>query len=99
VSNHLWAAMASVNDRVGISERVQGSHPVAFSTKVKSSAVHLVPPPTPSLISRLMGKLWAWRKRGQERAELARMSQAELHDIGVLSANRWEEIHKPFWRK
>ena len=94
----MWAAMASVNDRVGISERVQGSQPVAFSTDVKS-AVHLVAPPKPSLISRLTGKLWAWRKRAQERAELARMSQAELHDIGVLSANRWEEIHKSFWLK
>ena len=56
-------------------------------------------PPTLSLISRLTGKLRTWRRRARERAELARMSQGELHDIGVLSANRWEEIHKPFWRE
>jgi uncharacterized protein YjiS (DUF1127 family) len=42
--------------------------------------------------------LRVWRRRGRERAELARMSEAELHDIGVTSAERWVEIHKPRWR-
>jgi len=27
------------------------------------------------------------------------MSDAELHDIGVSSTDRWAEINKPFWRK
>jgi uncharacterized protein YjiS (DUF1127 family) len=61
--------------------------------------VSLIAPPTLSLLSRLTGKLRTWRKRAQERAELAGMSQGELHDIGVLSADRWEETHKPFWRE
>jgi uncharacterized protein YjiS (DUF1127 family) len=39
-----------------------------------------------------------WRRRDRERAELARMSEAELHDIGVTSAERWAEVHKPRWR-
>jgi len=26
------------------------------------------------------------------------MSEAELHDIGVSSAERWAEINKPCWR-
>jgi uncharacterized protein YjiS (DUF1127 family) len=90
--------MASFNDRVGVSESAQGSQPVACSTGVKS-AVSLVAQPTLSLISCLTGRLRSWRRRAQERAELAQMSQAELHDIGVLSADRWEEINKPFWRE
>jgi uncharacterized protein YjiS (DUF1127 family) len=89
--------MASFYDRAGVSKGARGSQPVAFSTGVKS-AVGLVAPPTLSLIARLTGKLRTWRKRAQERAELAQMSQCELHDISVLSADRWAEIHKPFWR-
>ena len=85
--------MANFYDRVGVSERAQGSPRVAFST-----AVSLVALPTLSLISRLMGKLGTGRRRAQERMELARMSQAELHDIGASSTDRWAEIHKPFWR-
>jgi uncharacterized protein YjiS (DUF1127 family) len=90
--------MASFYDRAGIRESAQGSQPVAFSTGVKS-ALSLVAPTTLSLISRLTGKLGTWRKRAQERAELAGMSQGELHDIGMSSTDRWAEIHKPFWRR
>jgi uncharacterized protein YjiS (DUF1127 family) len=39
-----------------------------------------------------------WRQRDRDRAELARLSEGELHDIGVTSAERWAEINKPFWR-
>jgi uncharacterized protein YjiS (DUF1127 family) len=42
--------------------------------------------------------LLVWRRRERERGELARMSEMELHDIGVTSAERWAEINKPFWR-
>jgi len=39
-----------------------------------------------------------WRQRARERAELARMSEYELKDIGLGNcAARWE-INKPFWR-
>ena len=48
--------------------------------------------------ARWRGALQLWRRRERERAELARMSEAELHDIGVTSAERWAEIHKPCWR-
>ena len=34
----------------------------------------------------------------RERGQLARMSEAELHDIGVTPAERWAEINKPRWR-
>ena len=69
-------------------ESAQGSRRAALSTDT-----------TPSQMSRLMSKLRTWRQRERERAELARMSQAELHDIGVSSADHWAEISKPFWRK
>ena len=39
-----------------------------------------------------------WRRRDRERDQLARMSAAELHDIGVTPAERWAEINKPCWR-
>ena len=39
-----------------------------------------------------------WRQRDRERGALARMSEAELHDIGVTPAERWTEINKPCWR-
>ena len=90
--------MAGFYNRVGVSESAQGSRPVAFSTGAKS-ALLLMAQHTLSLTSRLTGKLSAWRRRAQERAELARMSQAELRDIGVSSSEHWMEISKPFWRK
>ena len=89
--------MASLNDHSGVSESAQVSRLVAFSTDLKSAA--RIASYTQFLISRLTGKLRTWRQRGRERAELARMSQAELHDIGVSSSEHWAEISKPFWRK
>src|SRR5579863_10051243 len=48
--------------------------------------------------ARWRGALQVWRRRERERGELARMSEAELHDIGISSAERWAEINKPCWR-
>lgn len=48
--------------------------------------------------ARWRSALQAWRRRERERGELARMSEADLHDIGVTSAERWAEINKPCWR-
>ena len=48
--------------------------------------------------ARWRGALQEWRRRDRDRVQLARMSEAELHDIGVTSAERWAEINKPFWR-
>jgi uncharacterized protein YjiS (DUF1127 family) len=47
---------------------------------------------------RWRGAMQLWRRRERERGQLARMSEAELHDIGVTSAERWAEINKPCWR-
>ncbi len=39
-----------------------------------------------------------WRRRARGRAELARMSERELHDIGLSRAAADHEVGKPFWR-
>jgi len=39
-----------------------------------------------------------WMKRRAERAELARLDDRELRDIGVSRATVYAEIRKPFWR-
>jgi uncharacterized protein YjiS (DUF1127 family) len=90
--------MAKSNYHAEIGENARGSRPVVFLTDIKSVAL-LIASSTLTLISRLTGVLRAWRRRALERAELAQMSQGELHDIGVSSADHWTETHKPFWRK
>ena len=39
-----------------------------------------------------------WRDRARHRTEVARMSDREIHDIGVSRAQLWREVTKPFWR-
>ena len=39
-----------------------------------------------------------WRRRSRERAELARLDDRMLRDIGVTRCDVWREINKPFWR-
>ena len=59
---------------------------------------HIAVGPTSPSFARWRGALQLWRRRERERGDLARMSEAELHDIGVTSAERWAEIYKPCWR-
>jgi uncharacterized protein YjiS (DUF1127 family) len=60
---------------------------------------HIAHGPSPPSFVRWLEALQVWRRRDRERAELARMSEAELHDIGVTSAERWAEINKRCWRE
>ncbi len=53
---------------------------------------------TSARISHWRSELQSWRRRARERDELARMSDGELHDIGVAPSERLMEINKPFWR-
>jgi uncharacterized protein YjiS (DUF1127 family) len=46
----------------------------------------------------LLDTLRLWRRRARERAELARFSERELHDIGLSTADALQEISKPVWR-
>ena len=53
---------------------------------------------SPPQFAHWRSELQSWRQRARERGELARMSDGELHDIGISSAERWSEINKPCWR-
>ena len=59
---------------------------------------HIALGPSSPGFERWRGAMRLWRRRDRERDQLARMSEAELHDIGVTPAERWAEISKPCWR-
>jgi len=42
--------------------------------------------------------LQQWGRRRRERAELARLDDRMLRDIGITRGDVWREINKPFWR-
>ena len=46
-------------------------------------------------LSRIFATLRKWR----ERAELARLDDRMLRDIGITRGDVWGEINKPFWRQ
>jgi uncharacterized protein YjiS (DUF1127 family) len=39
-----------------------------------------------------------WQQRSRERAELRRLDDRMLRDIGITRGDVWQEINKPFWR-
>jgi uncharacterized protein YjiS (DUF1127 family) len=39
-----------------------------------------------------------WRDRQQQRRELARWSERDLHDVGLSRSDIAFEAEKPFWR-
>ena len=53
---------------------------------------------SPSAVSRLMARLRLWRRRARERSQLARLSERDLHDIGMSRGTVSAELQKPFWR-
>ena len=53
------------------------------------SAVHFHP----------LATLRQWRRRAHERRELAGLSEATLHDIGVSRAEAAYLASKPFWKE
>jgi uncharacterized protein YjiS (DUF1127 family) len=50
------------------------------------------------LLSRLTANLRQWRRRIDERAALARLTQRELADFGASTADVYRELATPFWR-
>lgn len=52
-----------------------------------------------SFFSRLAQRIALWRRRNRERAQLARFTELELHDVGLSRAIQEIEAHKPFWRE
>ena len=49
-------------------------------------------------LSQLSETLHLWRHRYEERRELAKWSDRDLHDIGLSWADVAYEAEKPFWR-
>ncbi len=56
------------------------------------------PPPSPSLVDRLLSLMAEWRRRARSRAELAALCQHQLRDIGLSPAERARECAKRFWQ-
>jgi uncharacterized protein YjiS (DUF1127 family) len=54
--------------------------------------------PSGSSLALLWETLKLWRRRAEERDELARMDERSLHDIGLSRGAVYAELHKPFWR-
>jgi uncharacterized protein YjiS (DUF1127 family) len=65
---------------------------------LRTALPHIAVGPSSPSFAGWRSTLQLWCRRERERGELARMSEAELHDIGVTSADRWTEINKPWWR-
>ena len=74
------------------------AHQVAQEAIMRIASLHFAFEMSPPRLAQWRSELQSWRRRARERGELARMSDGELHDIGVSSAERWSEINKPCWR-
>jgi uncharacterized protein YjiS (DUF1127 family) len=49
-------------------------------------------------LARVLRTFRTWHDRSVQRAELARWTDYELHDIGLSHSTIAKEINKPFWR-
>ncbi len=47
---------------------------------------------------RVISTLSTWQRRIASRNELARLDARMLADAGITEAQRYQEMHKPFWR-
>jgi uncharacterized protein YjiS (DUF1127 family) len=52
----------------------------------------------PGIWTELRETLRVWRQRYQERQELARWTDRDLHDVGLSWSDIAHEVDKPFWR-
>ena len=50
-------------------------------------------------LARLWATLSRWRRLVRERAQLAEMTERELHDLGLSHGDIYAELRKPFWRE
>jgi uncharacterized protein YjiS (DUF1127 family) len=66
------------------------SHPLPSLSTLRVAALSLI---------QGAGDLAAtWRRRARERTQLARLSDHDLHDIGLNRVDVYRETSKPFWR-
>ncbi|MBB2496665.1 DUF1127 domain-containing protein [Aquipseudomonas ullengensis] len=47
---------------------------------------------------RVIASLLLWNQRARTRRQLAQLDDRQLGDIGISTAERMEEVSKPFWR-
>jgi uncharacterized protein YjiS (DUF1127 family) len=52
----------------------------------------------PGLFARAATTLRRWLRNARERQELALLSERELRDIRLSTADVWHETRQPFWR-
>jgi uncharacterized protein YjiS (DUF1127 family) len=50
------------------------------------------------LLSRIGEVLHTWRERHEQRSELTRWSERDIHDAGLSRGDVLYEASKPFWR-
>jgi uncharacterized protein YjiS (DUF1127 family) len=43
--------------------------------------------------------LRTWIQRSRSRQQLGRLTERDLHDVGLSRSDQLYEIEKPFWRK
>ncbi|MCJ8170489.1 DUF1127 domain-containing protein [Atopomonas sediminilitoris] len=46
----------------------------------------------------LIGTVLLWQRRLNTRAQLSRLTESQLCDIGLTPMQRQQEVIKPFWR-
>jgi uncharacterized protein YjiS (DUF1127 family) len=52
----------------------------------------------PRAYARALDEIRLWQRRAQQRRELARWTDRDLHDVGVSWSTVATEVSKPFWR-
>ncbi|KTT35021.1 hypothetical protein SB5_23200 [Pseudomonas oryzihabitans] len=64
-----------------------------------SSSLYQAEPSTRvPFVLRVLSTLSTWQRRIASRNELARLDTRMLADAGITEAQRYQEMHKPFWR-
>jgi uncharacterized protein YjiS (DUF1127 family) len=73
-------------------------HPPLTNCQALPLHSDIAAPPRPGLFARLHATLQLWHRQARERQELTLLSDRELRDMRVSSAEVWSEIRQPFWR-
>ena len=55
--------------------------------------------PSLALAARILAQLREWRRRVRDRAELTKLDERMLRDIGLTAADAEFLSSKPFWRR
>ena len=50
------------------------------------------------ILAQIADTLHVWRERREQRLELARWNERDLHDVGLSWSDIAFEAEKPFWR-